>query len=51
MTTSFLRFYRADSVDGMTFAVGSSGVECATSEGRIYTGSVEGAVGSGFLVA
>ena len=51
MTTSFLRFCRAGSVDGMAFAVGVSGVECATGEGRIYTGSVEGAVGSGLLVA
>ena len=51
MATSFLRFCRAGSVDGMAFAVGVSGVECAASEGRIYTGSVEGASGSGILVA
>ena len=51
MTTSFFRFYRAGSVDGMAFAVGVSGIECATSEGRIYIGSVEGAAGSGFLVS
>ena len=51
MTTSFLRFCRAGSVDGMAFAVGVSGVECAAGEGRIYTGSIEGAVGNGLLVA
>ena len=37
MTTSFLRFCRAGSVDGMAFVVGVSGVECAVGEGRIYS--------------
>ena len=51
MAPRFLRFCKAGSVDGMTFAVGASGVKCVASEGRIYTGSVEGAAGSGLLVA
>ena len=51
MATSFLRFCKAGSVDGMAFAVGVSGVECAASEGRMCTGSREGAAGSGLLVA
>ena len=49
--TNFLRFCRVGSVDGMVFAVGVSSVECATGEGRIYSGSGEGAAGSGLLVA
>ena len=44
-------FCRAGSVDEMTFTVGVSGVECAAGEGRIYSGSGEGAAGSGLLVA
>ena len=51
MTTSFLRFCRAGSVDGMTFAVGVSGVECAAGEGKMCTGSGEGVAGSRLLVA
>ena len=51
MATSFLRFRRAGSVDGIAFAVGVSRVECAAGECRIYTGSVEGVAGSGLLVA
>ena len=51
MTTNFLRFYRVGSVDGMAFAVGVSGVECAAGEGRIYSRSGEGAAGSGLLLA
>ena len=46
-----MRFCRAGSVDGMTFAVGVSGVECAAREERMCTGSREGAAGSGLLVA
>ena len=42
MATSFLRFCRAGSVDGMTFAVGVSGVECTAGEGRMCTGSGQG---------
>ena len=51
MAANFLRFCWAGSVDGMTIAVGVSGVECAASEGKICTGSREGAAGSGLLVA
>ena len=51
MADNFLRFCRANSVDGMAFAVGVSGVECAASEGRICTRSGEGVAGSGLLVA
>ena len=41
----------AGSVDGMSFVVGVSSVECAASEGRMFIGSGEGAAGSGLLVA
>ena len=51
MATNFLRFYRACNVNGMAFAVGVLGVECATVEGKICTRSGEGATGSGLLVA
>ena len=37
--------------DGMAFVLGASGVGCASSVGRIYTWLVEGATGSGLLVA
>ena len=50
MATNFLRFCRADSVNGMAFAGGVSGVDCAV--GRIYTGfgSRKGTSGSGLLL-
>ena len=51
VATSFLKFCRAGSANGVAFPVGVSGVECAAGEGRIYTKSGEGAVGSGLLVA
>ena len=51
MAANFLRFCRAGSVNGMTFVVGVSGVECVVGEGRICPGLGEGAVGSGILVA
>ena len=35
----------------MAFVLGPSGVGCGAGEGRIYTWSVEGATGSGLLVA
>ena len=53
MATSFLRFCRIGS-DGLGFMVGASGVLCwdwDADKGRIYTWSVEGAIGSGHLVA
>ena len=46
-----MRFCRPGSVDGMTFVVGASCVECAASLGRLFTWSGEGADGSGLLVA
>ena len=51
MVANFLRFCRAGSVDWMAFVVGVSGVECVVGEGRICTGSGEGVVDSGLLVA
>ena len=51
MATNFLKFCRAGSVNGVAFPVGVSSVECAASEGRIYTESGEGVAGSGLLVA
>ena len=51
MATSFLRLCRISS-DGLDFMVGASGVLCWDWDaGRIYTWSVEGATGSGHLVA
>ena len=46
MAANFLRFCRAGSVDGMAFAVGVLGVECATGEGRMCIRSGEGAAGN-----
>ena len=51
MAANFLRFCRAGSVDWMAFVVGVSSVECVVGEGRICTGSGEGAAGSGLLMA
>ena len=50
MATNLLNFCMAGS-DGLTLALGASGVGCASGVGRIYTWSVEGATGSGLLVA
>ena len=51
MATSFLRYCRIGS-DGLDFMVGASGVLCWDWDaGKIYTWSVEGATGSGFLMA
>ena len=51
MATDFLIF-RSTSSDGVAFVVGASGVLCWDwAAGRIYTWSVEGATGSGLLVA
>ena len=49
MATNFLKFCRAGSANGVAFLLGASGVGYAA--GRIYTGSGEGASGSGLLVA
>ena len=43
--------YYTGNGDGMALVVGVSSVECAAGEGRMCTGSGEGAAGSGLLVA
>ena len=50
MATTFLRFCKGGSVNGMAFAGGVSGVGCAI--GRIYTGfgSREGTFGTRLLL-
>ena len=45
MATNLLMFCSTSIANGVAFPVGASGV------GRIYTWSVEGATGSGLLVA
>ena len=39
MATNFLRFCRADSVNGIAFVVGVSGVACGAGVGRMWTSS------------
>ena len=51
MATNFLNFCRTGSAIDVAFVVGVLGVDCVAGEGRIYTWSVEGATGSGNLVA
>ena len=51
MATNFLNFCRTGSAIDVAFPVGAPGVGCAAGEGRIYTWSVEGAIGNGLLVA
>ena len=51
MATNFLNFCRTDSAIDVAFPVGAPRVSCAAGEGRIYTWLVEGAIGSGLLVA
>ena len=50
MATNFLRLFKASSAR-LALVVGSSRVGCGAGGGRIYTWSVEGATGSGHLVA
>ena len=52
MATNFLMFCNTSS-DGLDLPLGAgaSDVGCDAGEGRIYTWSVEGAIGSGHLVA
>ena len=51
MATNLLKFFSIGS-DGLDFVVGASGVLCWDWDaGRTYTWSVEGATGSGHLVA
>ena len=51
MATNFLKFCIMGSSNGVAFGDGVLGVDCVAGEGRIYTWSVEGATGSGHLVA
>ena len=51
MATNLLMFYSTSIANGVAFPVGASGVGSASGVGRIYTWSVEGATGSGLLVA
>ena len=51
VATNFLNFCRTGSAIDVAFVVGVLGVGRVTGEGRIYTWSVEGATGSGYLVA
>ena len=44
-------FCRTSIANGVAFPVGASRVGSASGVGRIYTWSVEGATGSGLLVA
>ena len=50
MATNLLKFCMAGS-DGLAFGDGVSSVGYASGVGKMYTWSVEGATGSGFLVA
>ena len=50
MATNLLKFCMAGS-DGLALALGASGVGRVSGVGIIYTWSVEGATGSGLLVA
>ena len=50
VATNFLNFCRTDSAIDVAFVVGVLGVGCVAGEGRIYTWSVEGGIGSGHLV-
>ena len=56
MATNLLKFFSIGSDDGVAFVVGilgagAAGFEFAAGVGRIYTWLVEGATGSGLLVA
>ena len=51
MATNFLKFCSMGSTNGVAYGNGVLGVDCVAGEGRIYTWSVEGAIGNGLLVA
>ena len=51
MATNFLKFCNMGNTNGVAFGDGVLGVDCVAGEGRIYTWSVEGAIGNGLLVA
>ena len=51
MATNFLNFCRTGSAIDVAFVVCVLGVDCVVGVGKMYTWSVEGATGSGHLVA
>ena len=51
LATNFLNFCKTDSAIDVAFVVGVLGVDCVAGVGKMYTWSVEGATGSGHLVA
>ena len=51
MATNFIKLCSMGSTNGVAFRDGVVGVDCVAGGGRIYTWSVEGATGSGHLVA
>ena len=51
MATNLLKFCIVGIANGVAFPVGASGVGRASCVGKIYTWTVEGATGSGHLVA
>ena len=51
MATNFLNFCRTGSAIDVAFVVGVLGVDYVASVGKMYTWSMEGATGSGLLVA
>ena len=50
MATKFLKLCSKGSANGVVYGDGVSGVGYASSVGKMYTWSVEGATGSGLLV-
>ena len=51
MATIFLKFCSMGSTNGVAFGDGVVGVDCVAGEGIMYSWSVDGATGSGYLVA
>ena len=51
MATNFLKLLSQGSANWVAFGVGVLGVDCVAGVGKMYTWSVEGATGSGLLVA
>ena len=49
--TNLLKLLSQSSANWVAFGVAVFGVDYAAGEGRMYTWSVEGATGSGYLVA
>ena len=51
LATNLLKLLSQSSANRVAFGVAVFGVDCVAGEGRMYTWSVEGATGSGYLVA